>query len=55
MLPVPRIELPARDRKAPREVGDVLECGDGAERIRRFPSAWGGGGWDERPFGIRKR
>jgi hypothetical protein len=36
MLPVPRIKLPARHRKAAREVGDVLECGDGAERIRRF-------------------
>jgi hypothetical protein len=48
MLPVPRIELPARDRKAAREVGDVLECGDGAERIRRFPSAWEGGPF-ERP------
>jgi hypothetical protein len=29
--------------KAPREGGDVLDCGDGAKRLRRFPSAWGGG------------
>jgi hypothetical protein len=33
---------------APRcEVGDDLECGDGAQRIRRFPSGWGGGALDE--------
>jgi hypothetical protein len=30
----PKTELDAR--RAPFEGGDVLECGDGAERIRRF-------------------
>jgi hypothetical protein len=25
-----------RDKKAPRDVGDVVECGDEAKRIRRF-------------------
>jgi YD repeat-containing protein len=36
-------------REAPREGGGVLECGDGAGRIRRFPSAWGADALDERP------
>jgi hypothetical protein len=42
-------------REAPWEVGDVLECGDGAERLRRYSSGWGGGALDERPSGMRKR
>jgi hypothetical protein len=42
-------------REAPWEVGDVLECGDGAQADSPLSSGWGGGALDERLSGMGKR
>jgi hypothetical protein len=55
LRPQPHSKTLARGLEAPWEGGDVLECGDGAQWIRRFPSEWRGGALDERPSGMRKR